>query len=95
MSWPSEEDRAYAGEVGRRLRAWRVMRRLTQQQLAARAGVNRELVQATERATVSVDVTRLRRLAWAVGVPLPELLDEDRELPRAAGSHSGPAPRRR
>jgi transcriptional regulator with XRE-family HTH domain len=71
------------------------MRRLTQQQTAERAGVDRELVRATEQAVVSVDVTRLRRLAWAVGASLGELVDEDRELPRAAGSDSGPAPRRR
>lgn len=85
----------YAAEVGRRLRAWRVMRRLTQQQAADRAGVDRAVVQDTERAAVSIDLTRLRRMAWAVGVPLPELIDEDRVLPRAAGSDSGPAPRRR
>jgi transcriptional regulator with XRE-family HTH domain len=95
VRWPAEEDRAYAAEVGRRLRAWRVMRRLTQQQAADRAGVDRAVVQDAERAAVSVDLTRLRRLAWAVGVPLPELVDEDRILARAAGSHSGPAPRRR
>ena len=95
MTWPEEEDRAYAAEVGRRLRAWRVMRRVTQQQLAARAGVDRGTVQAAEQAAVSVDLTRLRRLAWAVGAPLPELVDEDRELPRPARSDSGPASRRR
>lgn len=88
----------YALEVGRRLRAWRVIRRLSQQEVAARAGVERELVRATEQAAVSVDVTRLRRLAWAVGVPLPELVDEDWRAPTCAsriGSGSGPAPRRR
>jgi transcriptional regulator with XRE-family HTH domain len=76
MRWPAEEDREYATEVGRRLRAWRVMRRLTQRQLAELAGVDRDLVRATEEAAISVDLTRLRRLAWAVGVPLPQLLDE-------------------
>ena len=71
------EDREYAAEVGRRLRAWRVMRRMTQQQLATLAGVDRSIVRATEEATVSVDLTRLRRLAWAAGVPITQLLDED------------------
>jgi transcriptional regulator with XRE-family HTH domain len=95
MRWPAEEDRAYAAEVGRRLRGWRVMRRLTQQQVADLAGVDRVVVLAAERRAVAVEMTRLRRLAWAVGAPLPELVDEDRVLPRAAGSYSGPAPRRR
>lgn len=83
MRWPAEEDRAYAAEVGRRLRAWRVMRRLTQQQAADRAGVDRSIVRDAERAMVSVDLTRLRRLAWAVGAPLAELVDEDRTVARA------------
>ncbi len=95
MRWPAEEDQAYAAEVGRRLRGWRVMRRLTQQQLADLAGVDRVVVLATERGAIAVEMTRVRRLAWAVGAPLPELVDEDRVVPRAAGSHSGPAPRRR
>ncbi len=95
VTWPAEEDRTYAAEVGRRLRGWRVMRRLTQQQTADLAGVDRVVVLAAERGAVALDLTRLRRLAWAVGAPLPELVDEDRVLPRAAGSHSGPAPRRR
>ena len=58
------------------------MRRLTQQQLADRAGVERDLVRMAEQAAVSVDLTRLRRLAWAAGVPLSELLEEDREVDR-------------
>jgi transcriptional regulator with XRE-family HTH domain len=95
VTWPAEEDRAYAAEVGRRLRGWRLMRRLTQQQVADRAGVDRVVVLAAERGAVAVEVTRLRRLAWAVGAPLPDLVDEDRVLPRAAGSQLRPAPRRR
>jgi hypothetical protein len=67
------------------------MRRLTQQQAADRAGVDRAVVRDAELAAVSTDITRLRRLAWAVGAPLPELVDEGRVLPRAAGSDVGPA----
>lgn len=95
MRWPAEEDRAYAAEVGRRLRGWRLMRRLTQQQAADRAGVDRVVVLAAERGAVALELTRLRRLAWAVGVPLTQLLDEDRATTPKAGSHPGPAPRRR
>jgi len=95
VTWPAEEDWAYAAEIGRRLRGWCVMRRLTQQQTAHRAGVDRVVVLAAERGAVALDLTRLRRLAWAVGAPLTELVDEDRVLPRAAGSDFGPAPRRR
>jgi len=67
-----------------------VIRRLTQQQAADRAGVDRAVVRDAELAAVSVDLTRLRRLAWAVGVSLPELVDEDRTVARipAPGSAS-------
>lgn len=89
MTWPAEEDRAYAAEVGRRLRGWRVMRRLSQQQSADRAGVDRVIVLAAERGAVALDLTRLRRLACAVGAPLPELVDED--LPRTMTASVEPA----
>ena len=87
MRWPAEEDREYATEIGRRLRAWRIMCRLTQHQLAELAGVDRDLVGATEEATISVDLTRLRRLAWAVGASLPQLLDEDFVTASATAHH--------
>jgi transcriptional regulator with XRE-family HTH domain len=86
MRWPADEDRQYAAEIGRRLRGWRLMRRLTQRQLAELAGVDRDLVRATEEATISVDLTRLRRLAWAVGAPLHQLLDEDVIVPTASAN---------
>jgi hypothetical protein len=62
------------------------MRRLNQQQTADRAGVDRVVVIAAERGAVALDLTRLRRLAWAVGAPLPDLVDEDRVPAR---SYSG------
>jgi transcriptional regulator with XRE-family HTH domain len=49
VRWPAEEDRTYAAEVGRRLRGWRLMRWLTQQQTADRAGLDRVVVLAAER----------------------------------------------
>lgn len=63
MRWPAEEDRTYAAEVGRRLRGWRLMCGLTQQQVADRAGVDRVVVLAPEMGAVAVELTRLRRLA--------------------------------
>jgi hypothetical protein len=43
------------------------------------------VVLAAERGASALDLTRLRRLAWAIGALLPELVDEDRVLPRTAG----------
>ena len=93
MKWPAGEDHEYASEVGHRLRGWRVLRRLTQQQTADLAGVDRAVVIEAERGSVTLDLTRIRRLAHAVGAPLPDPLDEDRF--RGTGSHFRPAPRRR
>lgn len=58
MRWPAEEDRAYAAEVGRRLSAWRLMRRLTQKQTADRAGVDLVVVLAAEPGAVALELTR-------------------------------------
>ena len=78
MTWPADEDRAYAAEVGRRLHGWRRMRRLTHQGVAELAGLDRIVVIAAERGAVGIELTRLRRIAWALDAPLPFLLDEDR-----------------
>jgi len=92
MKWPAGEDHEYASEVGHRLHGC-VLRRLTQQRTADLAGVDRGVVIAAERGSVTLDLTRIRGLAHAVGAPLPDLLDEDRL--RGTGSHFRPAPRRR
>ena len=93
MKWPAGEDHEYASVVGHRLRGWGVLRRLTQQQIAHLVGVDRALSIAAERRSVTLDPTRIRRLAPAVGAPLPDLIDEDRR--RGTDSYFRPAPRRR
>ncbi len=93
MKWPAAEDHEYAHEVGCRLRGWHVLRRFTRQQTADLAGVDRAVVIAAERGSVTLDLTRIRRLAHAVGAPLPDLLDEARF--GGTGSCFRPAPRRR
>lgn len=63
MKRPAGEDHEYAYEVSRRLRGRRVLRRFTQEQTAELAGVDRTVVIAAERGSVTLDLTRIRRLA--------------------------------
>ena len=64
----------YRRAVGKRIRVWRVVNDLSQDELAARAGVTRNFVSAIERGAQGLDAVRLRRLAAAMGVGLAELL---------------------
>lgn len=62
--------------VGRRLRLARRLVELTQEEVAAAAGVSRSMVALVEQGTHGIDVYRLRRMAAAVGMDLTELFDE-------------------
>lgn len=66
---------AFRRALGKRIRVLRVVRELTQDELALSAGVTREQVSAFERAAQRLDVVALIRLAAALDVPVPELLD--------------------
>lgn len=61
--------------LGDRLRAIREERRLTQEDLALRAGLNRAYVGFIERAERGASLTTLGRLAEVLGVELIELFD--------------------
>jgi transcriptional regulator with XRE-family HTH domain len=78
MTRPASDDCTYAREIARRLRVRRVALDLTQQEVADRSGVTRNVVSAFERTAMGLDLTRLRRLARALGLPLPELVDGGR-----------------
>jgi transcriptional regulator with XRE-family HTH domain len=64
--------------VGRRLRLARRLVELTQEEVAAAAGVSRSMVALVEQGTNGIDVYRLRRMAAAVGMELTELFDDPR-----------------
>jgi transcriptional regulator with XRE-family HTH domain len=96
MTWPASEDHTYAKEIARQLRVRRVALDLTQQEVADRSGVTRNVVSAFERTAMGLDLTRLRRMARALSLPLPELVDENADALTMAlrtGSDPGPVPR--
>lgn len=71
----SEQD--YRELIGKRLRASRIWRQLSQNEVATRAGIERNFVSAIERGVRSLDAYRLRRVAVVLGIDLAELLTTD------------------
>jgi transcriptional regulator with XRE-family HTH domain len=60
--------------VAMNLRRLRADRGLSQEGLAARAGIHRTYVGSVERAERNVAIDNICRLAWALGVDVRELL---------------------
>ncbi len=73
---------AFRREVGQRVRLQRVRCRLSQQELAERAGVSRAFVGAIERGTKGLDAWRLHLIARELGKPLGWLFGEPEGRPR-------------
>lgn len=63
--------------LGRNVRAVRLRRGLSQEQLAFEAGMKRSYVSDLERGTRNPSVKAIGRLAAALGVDPPELLREN------------------
>ena len=77
--------------VGRRIRAWRTQRGLTQQQLAEALGVSESYIQHVEQGARSLRVDKLLELAAALGVPARDLLaDESARDPTINGEGTAP-----
>ena len=72
-------EEAFRLALGRRVRLHRLVQRLTQQDVADRAGVSRSFVSVFEKGDHGIDVLTLRRIAQALDVPLPELVTEPQD----------------
>lgn len=70
------------GRVGSRLRQLRLGHRLTQEQLAERAGLSHKFVGEVERGRANPTLTTLAALGDALGVGLVDLLGVEGEHPR-------------
>lgn len=75
MTLPAPDTTAFLSALGRRVRLLRLIRGLTQDQLARAAGMSRSFVSLVEHGCHGVDVVRLVRLAAVFGIPLTELVD--------------------
>lgn len=70
-----EAEAAFLRRLGKRVRLLRLVRELSQDELARAAGMSRSFVSLIEKGSHGVNVIRLLRLADALAVSLPELLD--------------------
>jgi transcriptional regulator with XRE-family HTH domain len=70
------------GQLGTRLKQLRKARRLTQEQLAERAGLSYKFIGEIERGRGNPTLTTLAALGEALGVPLIDLLGVDVDRPR-------------
>jgi transcriptional regulator with XRE-family HTH domain len=77
----SADEVGYRRAVGKRIRVWRVLHDLSQDDLARSAGVTRNFVSAIERGAQGLDAVRLRRLALAMGMSLGDLLADPEGAP--------------
>jgi transcriptional regulator with XRE-family HTH domain len=68
-----------APELGERLRAIRVLRRLTLREVADAAGVSESFVSQLERGRSNASVATLQRLAAALGIEISDLFAGERE----------------
>lgn len=64
-------------ELGRRIRAFRKLKRLTQQELALRTGVSLTVLGAVERGTRDADAGLLSKIAETLQVRVTELTGEE------------------
>jgi transcriptional regulator with XRE-family HTH domain len=69
------DEQAFSGALGKRIRLLRHAREWTQDDLAQRAVVSRSFISLVEKGRCGIDVRVLLRLATALGVTLPYLVD--------------------
>jgi transcriptional regulator with XRE-family HTH domain len=89
-----QDERTLRTLVGKRLRMRRIWLELSQDEVAAKAGVTRNFVSAIERAAQGLDAFRLGRVAEALDVSLTWLLDGPNDQvtsPTSGGQPSGRA----
>lgn len=63
-------------KFGEKIREERLKRNLSQEELAARAGVHRTYIGMIERAEKNITLENIEKLAKALGVPIEELVKQ-------------------
>jgi len=82
---PSSDTSAFLHALGKRVRLLRLTAELTQDQLAAKAGMSRSFVSLIEHGAHGIDVVRLARLAAALDLPLSTLIRQAELAAQAGG----------
>ena len=74
---PTKASHPLLRRVGARLRKARLAKRLSQEDLAGAAGMDRSYVSGLERGEFNVSLIALSKLARALGVRLVSLVDDE------------------
>ena len=89
---PDPETEALAAVIGRRIRALRRERRLTQEALGTRIGLDRIYIGELERGQrTNPTLGNLRRIANGLGIPVRDLFPAD-DQPGTEAENRGTAP---
>jgi transcriptional regulator with XRE-family HTH domain len=75
-------------EVGRRVRAFRLQKGLSQEKLADQLGVTFQQVQKYEKGTNRIAAGRLQRIAEILGIPIMEFFSPSKPAGTAPGEMS-------
>lgn len=78
----------------RNVRLWRIHLGLSQEALAAEAGLDRTFVSSLERAVRNISIDNVELLCGVLGVPAHELLAPDFARTRKLDENAARAPRR-
>ncbi len=82
---------AYDAEIGKRIRAQRLSRGMSQEDLADRLGVTFQQLQKYEKGANRVSAARLREIAIALKLPIAVLYGADRYASKAANGNTATA----
>lgn len=86
---PRRTDKALQTEIGSRVARLRAERHLTQEELAARVGVQAETISRCETGDTAMAIANLARVAQVFGVGLGDVVDVTRELPSPVETPEG------
>ena len=70
---------AISSRLGKRIRALRISRSLSQEQLAEQAGLSAKYLGEVERGVGNISIERLSGIATVLGMTITDLLDSDHE----------------
>ena len=82
---------AYDVEIGKRIRAQRLSRGMSQEDLADRLGVTFQQLQKYEKGANRVSAARLREIAIALKLPIAVLYGADRYAPKSGSAGASTA----
>lgn len=71
----SEDETAFLGQLGNRIRELRMAKRFSQEQLAFNCNLDRTYIGSVERGERNISVLNLKKLSVSLDVPLPQLLN--------------------